>query len=121
MATNHAAISAHHGEDGAHQHPSLTAYVRIAIILAIITAVEVSIYYMDFMHTSGMLVPALVVLSIIKFVMVVGYFMHVKFDKPLIGWMFFLAMMASLAVFIGVWVVFKFNAVEQFVGYLTAN
>lgn len=59
-------------------HPSDGQYVRIAIILTTITAVEVAIYYVEGIRS--VLVPLLIVLSVAKFVAVVGYFMHLKFD-----------------------------------------
>lgn len=103
----------------AHEHPSEFQYIRIAIILAIITIVEVAIYYIDAVR--DFLVPALIVLSAFKFIMVVGYFMHLKFDDKKLAWLFGSALIVSLAVFIGVWLMHDFNAVEQFVGYLTAG
>ena len=103
----------------AHEHPSEFQYIRIAIILAIITIVEVAIYYIDAVR--DYLVPALVALSAIKFILVVGYFMHLKFDDKKLTWLFGAALIGSLAVFIGVWLMIDFKAVEQFVGYLTAG
>ena len=74
MASN--AESAH----GA-SHPTASTYVVIAAILAVVTAIEVAVYYIDAL--SSILVPVLLVLSAGKFVMVVGYFMHLKFDSRL--------------------------------------
>lgn len=84
--------------DHAHDHPSVALYVRIAIILTIITAIEVAIYYVDWMHDTGLLVPALAVLSIAKFILVISYYMHLKTDNPLFRWMF----IAGLVVAIGI-------------------
>ena len=50
--------------DHAHEHPSDRKYVEIAIILTIITAIEVAIYYVEWFHDSGALVPTLIVLSL---------------------------------------------------------
>lgn len=96
-----------HAHVDAHEHPSLSAYVRIAILLAIITAVEVAIYYIPAFES--ILVPTLVALSAIKFVMVVGYFMHLKFDDKLITFVFSAALIASLVVFIGLWAVMYYD------------
>jgi cytochrome c oxidase subunit 4 len=70
--------STSYGEEEHEHHPSDRVYVRIAIILTIITAVEVAIYYIEGIRS--FLVPALILLSVSKFVAVVGYFMHLKFD-----------------------------------------
>ena len=62
-----------------HEHPSPRKYVNIAVILAIVTAAEVAIYYVPALE--GMLVPLLMFFAVIKFVMVGAYFMHLKFDS----------------------------------------
>jgi cytochrome c oxidase subunit 4 len=103
----------------AHAHPTEMTYIKIAIILAIITVIEVAIYYIE--SASSILVPALVILSAIKFITVVGYFMHLKFDDRMLAGIFGSALAVSLAVFIGMWVITHYDAVEIFVGYLTAG
>jgi cytochrome c oxidase subunit 4 len=64
------------GVNEAH-HPSASDYVRIALILAFLTALEVSTYYFEFGRVG---VPLLIVLMIIKFILVVNEFMHLKYD-----------------------------------------
>lgn len=103
-----------HGE---HAHPSLPAYVRIAIILGAITAIEVAIYYIPAME--GVLVPVLIALSAIKFVMVVGYFMHLKFDDRLLTGIFGAALIVSIIMFIALWVVMHFDAASVFHGNMS--
>lgn len=114
MASEPVVHDAEHADLHVHEHPSQAKYVQIAIFLAIITAVEVAIYYIDAL--SGILVPTLIILSVIKFITVVGYFMHLKFDSKLLTWTFTAAMLISLAVFIGTWLVMNYDAVEQFTG-----
>ncbi len=66
-----------HGH-GAHPTPRL--YVQIAAALFVLTALEFSTYFIDF---AAMHVPLLVILMTIKFVLVAGFFMHLKFDSRL--------------------------------------
>jgi cytochrome c oxidase subunit 4 len=80
------------------EHATNQMYVRIAIILAIITLVEVVIYYIPTIRS--VLVPALIVLSIAKFVMVVGYLMHLKFDNRLYRFMFAAGLVITLGVYL---------------------
>lgn len=89
-----------HGAHDAHaeHHPTPADYVRIAVFLAIITLVEVFIYYLPSMR--GILVPMLLILSIVKFLAVVGYFMHLKDDKRLFRYTFGVGLILSLAVFL---------------------
>ena len=68
-----------------HAHPGELTYIKVAMILAMITVVEVAIYYIQWMHDSGALVPSLIVLSAIQFFMVVSFFMHLKFDHRLLS------------------------------------
>lgn len=82
MPTDHGA-HAHTApsESVQHAHPGYRQYVTIAVILAIITAAEVIVYYQDSMR--AVLVPILFILSITKFTLVALFFMHLKFDNPL--------------------------------------
>jgi cytochrome c oxidase subunit 4 len=79
-------------------HASDQTYVRVAIILAVITLVEVIIYYLPAVR--GVLVPALLVLSIAKFLMVVGFFMHLKYDSRLFRFMFGSGLVITLGVYL---------------------
>lgn len=81
-----------------HEHPPIMQYVLIAAILAIITAIEVATYYIESIESA--LVYILIVLSVIKFVIVVGYYMHLKFDNKLFTWLFGSGMVAGGSVVI---------------------
>ena len=86
MATGEQHLAGGHGEhaeDGAmeHAHPGAGTYTFVGGILAIITLLEVWAYTQEFLRP--MLVPILLVLSATKFVLVVGFYMHLKFDHPL--------------------------------------
>lgn len=70
------------GEDHTSHHPTQGEYIRIALILALLTALEVSTYYFEFGRFG---IPLLVILMIVKFVMVAGFFMHLRFDTKLFG------------------------------------
>jgi cytochrome c oxidase subunit 4 len=102
-----------HEVDAHHGHPSEPTYIRIAVILALITLVEVVIYYVD--AFGDILVPALIVLSAAKFVTVVGYFMHLKFDDRRLAWIFSGGLVVAFAVFIGLAVMQYFHRVVEFV------
>ena len=67
-------------------HPSAARYWLIAIILAVITIVEVAIVYQDFLR--DVLIPTLVILSVAKFVLVAMFFMHLRFDSRLFSTFF---------------------------------
>ena len=51
----------------------------VAVILAVITGIEVAIFYIPAL--GGAIVPLLLLLSAGKFTLVVMFFMHLKFDS----------------------------------------
>jgi cytochrome c oxidase subunit 4 len=114
MASQPVVHDAQHADQHGHEHPSQKQYIQIAILLAVITGIEVLIYYIE--AIADFLVPALLILSLIKFVIVVGYFMHLKFDSKMLTWMFVFGMIISVAVFIGLWLMQHYGAVTQFTG-----
>ena len=70
---------------GRRAHPGPLEYVKIGLILAVITAVEVGIYYVEAIEDA--LVPILIALSVLKFTLVVMWFMHLKFDSRVFAWL----------------------------------
>jgi cytochrome c oxidase subunit 4 len=78
-----------------HAHPGEKQYIQIALILAVITAVEVAFSYWE--AVEGILAPSLIAMSIVKFVMVVAFFMHLRFDSRLFRRLFIAGM--GLAIF----------------------
>jgi cytochrome c oxidase subunit IV len=78
-------------------HPGPRQYVNIAIILAIVTGAEVAIYYIK--AVEDFLVPMLIVFSAIKFVLVVSWFMHLKFDSRVFRRLFVAGLALAFSVF----------------------
>ena len=70
-------------------------YIVIAAVLAVITAMEVTISYV---HIGPLFLPVLLILMALKFVTVVSYFMHLKFDNKIFTFMFYMGL--TLAVFV---------------------
>ena len=62
-------------------HPGVTEYVQIGIILAVLTGLEVGLFFVDVPRAVS--VPALLFLTAVKFVLVVAWFMHLRFDNRL--------------------------------------
>jgi caa(3)-type oxidase subunit IV len=59
-------------------HPSPKEYIRIGVILAVLTALEVAASYSGV--SGSLMIPTLIGLAIVKFALVVLWFMHLKFD-----------------------------------------
>jgi cytochrome c oxidase subunit 4 len=62
-------------------HPSPKEYVKIAIVLAVLTAIEVALFYVED-AVGALAAPLLVILAFLKFVIVIGWYMHLRFEKP---------------------------------------
>ena len=89
-----------------HEHGMSDAgYIKIALILAAITALEVSTYYVDF---GPFFLPSLIIMMVVKFFMVVSYFMHLKFDNKLFSLMFYIGLGLALFVYFTALATFKF-------------
>ncbi len=72
-------------------------YIKVGLILAAITALEVVVYYLDIVQ--GLLIGALLALSALKFVLVALWFMHLRFDTKLFTFLFGGALAGVLALF----------------------
>jgi len=81
-----------------HPHPGAKEYLAIAVILTVITAVEVAIFYVPQMKP--VLVPSLLTLSALKFSLVAMFYMHLKFDHRLFSWLFVVPMAIAAAVIV---------------------
>jgi cytochrome c oxidase subunit 4 len=78
-------------------HPSELEYVKVAVFLAAVTAAEVAIYYITGLRR--VLPYALLVLSVVKFSMVVLWFMHLKFDSRMFRRLFLVGIVLALGVY----------------------
>ena len=78
-----------------HHGASDATYIKIAIALMILTAAEVAVSYMDI---GAFMVPALLIMMAIKFMTVILYFMHLKYDNALFRRLFYTGVL--LAVFV---------------------
>lgn len=78
MATDQATDTAA-GEAEAHSghHPTPKDYVGIFGVLFVLTALEVGASFID---VGPLFLPLLIVLMVIKFALVAGWFMHLKYD-----------------------------------------
>jgi cytochrome c oxidase subunit 4 len=66
-----------------HAHPTGATYLKVALFLTIITAVEVWVYYIPAFVESRFFVPSLLIMSAIKFATVVMFYMHLRYDHRL--------------------------------------
>ncbi|MBI4269596.1 MAG: cytochrome C oxidase subunit IV family protein [Candidatus Rokubacteria bacterium] len=70
-----------HGE-----HATIGTYVKVAVILTVVTALEFSVIYIRAL--TPILVPLLLVLSAGKFALVILFFMHLRYDTRVLSALF---------------------------------
>ena len=64
-------------------HPSPFQYVMVAVILCVITALEVGMYYVVDDIPRALYIIILLTMAFTKFVTVVSWFMHLRTDRPI--------------------------------------
>ncbi len=84
----------HAAADG---HTSDGEYIKIALILAAITAAEVATYYVELSSTALLLV--LMPMMVVKFAMVAWFFMHLKQDSRLFSRLFVTGIVLAFTVY----------------------
>ncbi|MGH2540043.1 MAG: cytochrome C oxidase subunit IV family protein [Actinomycetota bacterium] len=99
------------GESGAphREHPSPKEYIRIGVILGVLTALEVATYYVD---VGGVLVPTLLGLAAVKFALVVMWFMHLRFDSPTYARFFLMGLAGAATLYLVVLISFGIFLVD---------
>jgi len=95
----------HEGHEGHDHGLSDVGYIKVALLLAVLTAVEVSTYYVDF---GPFFIPVLLILMVVKFFIVASYFMHLKFDSKIFTWMFYTGLFLAVGVYAAFLATFKF-------------
>jgi cytochrome c oxidase subunit IV len=97
----------HDHEAHQHSHPSDATYIKVALFLAVLTAVEVGTYFLEDPST-GLLVGILFPLMILKFGVVALWFMHLRFDNPIFKRVFVAGLVLAISVYVIVLTVMQF-------------
>ncbi len=100
VADLHAPAAAH----GA-GHPSPKEYVRIGLILFVLTGLEITASYTGV--RGAILIPTLFILAIVKFALVVLWFMHLKFDDRRYARFFVMGLAGASILYLIVLISFK--------------
>jgi cytochrome c oxidase subunit 4 len=93
--------------DVTHDHPSDSKYIKIALILGVLTALEVATFYIED-ELGAALIPLLMAMMIVKFWIVAAFFMHLRFDSKLFTRVFVSGLLLSVAVYVGALATFEF-------------
>ena len=83
--------SSHAGPAAAHApgegHATVQTYIKVAVVLGILTAIEIGALYVPGLPRH-LLVTLLLVFSVFKFGLVVAFFMHLRYDSKLLTVLF---------------------------------
>ncbi len=84
-----------HAPHAVGHHPSkFHTFVQIAMLLSVITGIEIVIIYLPI--GKWLVISSLAVLSAVKFLFVIFYFMHLKWDKVFCTILFFIGLVLAL-------------------------
>ena len=89
----------HHRHPDEKPLPRISVYLFIGFVLTVITAVEVAAFYLNVV--AWLLVTAFVILSLLKFVLVVMFFMHLRYDHKLFSTFFTGGLVLAIGVVLG--------------------
>ena len=82
-----------------HEHPTWREYKWVALVLTLITIGEVWVYYTSIKDTP-IFVPLLLLMSAVKFAIVVAFYMHLKYDHKIFRALFTGPLMIAIATLI---------------------
>jgi cytochrome c oxidase subunit 4 len=86
-----------------HAHPSDKAYIGIAAVLGVVTAIEVALSYVKWGNANA---PLLLIGMAVKFFLVVSFFMHLRFDSKLFRRLLVSGLLFAIICYIGVLLMF---------------
>jgi cytochrome c oxidase subunit 4 len=114
-------VHEHAAESHSHDHPSDVMYVKVAAFLAFVTALEVGTYFWEDIFGSQPSTLALVLvlfpMMTIKFFVVCGWFMHLKYDIPMFRRIFTFGLILAVIVYTIAMFTFEFYS-EDYLKFL---
>jgi cytochrome c oxidase subunit 4 len=102
MAESHAAVHAAHGGG----HATIKTYINVAVALTILTAIEVASLYIPGIP-NWLLVTGLIVMAALKFFLVVGFFMHLRYDSSIMRALFVGPLIIAIAIILALMALFS--------------
>ena len=78
-------------------HPSELEYIKVGVVLAVVTAAEVAVFYVP--QLRPLIVWLLMPMMVVKFALVAMWFMHLRFDNKLFRRLFITGILFALGVY----------------------
>ena len=86
--------------------PVLRLYLIIAVFLIVLTAMEITVFYVHALRP--VLVPVLIVLGAAKFALVAMFYMHLKYDGWLLTGVFVFPLMIATVLMVSLILLFAY-------------
>jgi cytochrome c oxidase subunit IV len=81
-------------------HPTPVQYVMVAVVLVVITAIEIAVSYTEGTIPDGLIVVLLLGMAFVKFFLVAAWYMHLRTDAPLFRRFFILGAVAAVLLYL---------------------
>jgi cytochrome c oxidase subunit IV len=81
-------------------HPTPVQYVMVAVVLVVITAVEIAVSYTEGTIPDGLIVVLLLVMAFVKFFLVAAWYMHLRTDALIFRRFFILGAVAAVSLYL---------------------
>jgi cytochrome c oxidase subunit 4 len=102
-------VAEYEGHEYAHG-PTDRQYVIVAIVLSLLTGIEVFTYFRSVYNFGRTLMPLLILLMGIKFYLIAAYFMHLRYDKAVLRRFFLVGIVLAGVVYMIALMTFKLFA-----------
>ena len=103
-STSHTASAAAHAPGEG--HATVQTYIRVAVVLGILTAIEIGALYVPGLPRH-ILVTLLLVFSVLKFALVVAFFMHLRYDSKLLTALFVGPLVIAMVIILALMALFS--------------
>jgi cytochrome c oxidase subunit 4 len=84
------------------EHPDPLQYVMVAVVLVVITGIEIGTSYLEGSIPNGLIITLLLVMAFVKFFLVASWFMHLRTDQPVFRRFFIIGSIAAVGLYAAV-------------------
>jgi cytochrome c oxidase subunit 4 len=95
-----------HGQAGAVHHPSVGIYLMVAVFLVVLTAMEITVFYVPALKT--VIVPVLLILAAAKFALIAMFFMHLRYDSWTLSGIFIFPLVIATLLLVSLLMLFSY-------------
>ena len=87
-------------------HPSVGIYLIVALFLCVLTAMEITVFYVPALK--AVIVPVLLILAAAKFALIAMFFMHLRYDSWTLSGMFLFPLIIATVMLVAMLMLFAY-------------